>query len=295
MKNKLLWLRGLGAVVAVTVACCLLWAGCRTAELSSGVDSSPGETSPSETTGTQPTDSETTPTETVAAAQTTREPVTQPPRPTARETVPANTPVNPGDRYIQPAGAPWNLLLVNPWNKGSEEYYDDVVKNHVKNYPSGGKFDDRAMQALEDMLEAAKDTQVQAGYLFRTAERSAQNLERKVKKLMGQGMSEEKAYVQAATIVAPPYTSEHNFGLAVDLIVPYQSHLIQDFDKTEAFAWLQEHCAEYGFILRYPKDKQDITGIIYEPWHYRYVGVEHAQEIMSRGITLEEYLEEKGW
>lgn len=289
MTRKALWLRGISAALSLLAAGSLLLAGCQSA-------SEPAEgTSSGESAGTQSQTAASARTTTAATTETTQAATTLPPRPTAQETAPANTPVNPEGHYIQPAGAPWNLILVNPWNKGSEEYYDDVVKNHVKNYPSGGKFDDRAMQALEDMLEAAKDTQVQAGYLFRTAERSAQNLERKVKKLMGQGMSEEEAYVQAATVNAPPYTSEHNFGLAVDLIVPYQSHLIEDFDKTEAFAWLQEHCAEYGFILRYPKDKQDITGIIYEPWHYRYVGVEHAQEIMSRGITLEEYLEEKGW
>lgn len=66
------------------------------------------------------------------------------------------------------------------------------------------------------------------------------------------------------------------------------------FEQTAAFEWLQEHCAEYGFILRYPKGKQDITGVSYEPRHYRYVGREHAEEIMRRGLTLEEYLQEKG-
>jgi D-alanyl-D-alanine carboxypeptidase len=289
MKSRLFWQRGIGAAAAAAVTCCLLWTGCQSAEPSSGGDASHGETAVSEAPASAA------PTETTTTAPPTQAPSTQPPRPTAQETVPANTPVNPGDRYIQPAGAPWNLLLVNPWNKGDASYYDDVVKNHVKKYPTGGQFDDRAMQALKDMLEAAKGTQLQAGYLFRTAQRSAQNLERKANTYINKGMSEEEAYVQAATVIAPPYTSEHNFGLAVDLIVPYQSHLIQDFDKTEAFAWLQEHCAEYGFILRYPKDKQEITGIIYEPWHYRYVGEEHAREIMSRGITLEEYLEEKGW
>ena len=111
---------------------------------------------------------------------------------------------------------------------------------------------------------------------------------------INKGYSREKAKELAAQYVAPPGTSEHLTGLAVDLISPdwYNTHssLTSDFENTKQFAWLYAHCAEYGFILRYPKDKVAITGYSYEPWHYRYVGVEAAKEIMSKKICLEEYV-----
>lgn len=80
----------------------------------------------------------------------------------------------------------------------------------------------------------------------------------------------------------------------LDILGSGHTSLTESFEKTPAFKWLVEHCAEYGFILRYPKGKENITAVIYEPWHYRYVGVEAAKEIMSRDITLEEYIQEKG-
>jgi D-alanyl-D-alanine carboxypeptidase len=87
---------------------------------------------------------------------------------------------------------------------------------------------------------------------------------------------------------AMPGASEHETGLAFDVTTRYDSG---EFDDTEQFLWLSEHCWDFGFILRYPKDKEDITGIPYEPWHYRYVGVEIAKEIHENGWTLEEYCE----
>ena len=95
----------------------------------------------------------------------------------------------------------------------------------------------------------------------------------------------------ADTYSARPGSSEHQTGLALDInTASVQAH----FENTPTYAWLVEHCAEYGFILRYPEGKERITGYRFEPWHYRYVGREHAEEIMRRGLTLEEYLQEKG-
>ena len=94
----------------------------------------------------------------------------------------------------------------------------------------------------------------------------------------------------SAAIVNPPGYSEHNCGLAADLNSPEHTGLDAGFEKTAAFRWLKAHAVEYGFILRYPNGSSDITGIIYEPWHYRYVGKDAAQEIFNRDITLEEYL-----
>lgn len=99
------------------------------------------------------------------------------------------------------------------------------------------------------------------------------------------------AQKQAATEVAVPGTSEHQLGLAVDLVDASYQVLDEAQASTPAQQWLMEHCWEYGFILRYPAEKQDITGIIYEPWHYRYVGRDHAQSIRQSGQCLEEFLQ----
>ena len=92
-----------------------------------------------------------------------------------------------------------------------------------------------------------------------------------------------------------PYArhSEHGLGLAADIVSEDHQVLEEEQEGTPEYQWLLANCADYGFILRYPKDKTDITGVIYEPWHFRYVGKYAAYEIMSRGITLEEYLEEQ--
>ena len=99
--------------------------------------------------------------------------------------------------------------------------------------------------------------------------------------------------MEAARWVAPPRQSEHNAGLAIDVVSrdydQVYGDLMHEFEDFPAFTWLSEHCAEFGFILRYPEDKQEITGITYEPWHYRYVGVEHAQKMQELDLCLEEY------
>ena len=103
-------------------------------------------------------------------------------------------------------------------------------------------------------------------------------------------MDRDEAEKEAARHVAVPGTSEHQLGLAVDLVDAEYPYLDDAQARTPTQRWLMEHCHEYGFILRYPTGTTDITGIIFEPWHYRYVGMEVAREIMERGITLEEYL-----
>ena len=88
-----------------------------------------------------------------------------------------------------------------------------------------------------------------------------------------------------------PGTSEHQLGLAVDIVDISNQHLDASQENTAVQKWLMEHSWEYGFILRYPNEKSEITGIIYEPWHYRYVGREDAEQIHTLGVCLEEYLE----
>lgn len=104
--------------------------------------------------------------------------------------------------------------------------------------------------------------------------------------------SEEEAKKIAGTVVAVPGTSEHQTGLAIDIVTHEYTSLDEGIEETPELQWLYKNAANYGFILRFPKNKQDVTGIIYEPWHFRYVGVESAKEITGKGITLEEYLAE---
>ena len=126
---------------------------------------------------------------------------------------------------------------------------------------------------------------------YRSYEKQQSLYQNKVNRLAAQGYSQEKAREEAAKAVALPGTSEHQLGLAVDIVDIANQNLDSSQEDTAVQQWLMEHSWEYGFILRYPNDKSDITGIIYEPWHYRYVGKDAAAEIYQQGLCLEEYLE----
>ena len=144
-----------------------------------------------------------------------------------------------------------------------------------------------AMQAA-----AAKDgvtVWMQSGY--RSVKYQTSLYERKTKYYLDKGYDNATAKEKAAAVVNPPGYSEHNCGLAADLNSPEHTGLDEGFEKTAAFRWLCEHAGDYGFILRYPKDAEDKTEIIYEPWHWRYVGVENAAKINASGLCFEEYIE----
>lgn len=130
---------------------------------------------------------------------------------------------------------------------------------------------------------------------YRNYAKQESNFNNKINQYINRGYDRETAERMAAEIVNPPGKSEHQTGLAADIctseMVYQYGSLPEQFAQTDEYAWLYEHCAEYGFILRYPKDKEEITGITFEPWHYRYVGVEYAKEIMGQKICLEEYIE----
>jgi D-alanyl-D-alanine carboxypeptidase len=116
--------------------------------------------------------------------------------------------------------------------------------------------------------------------------------ENKIGKYLSNGLSNQEATVEAAKWIAVPGTSEHQTGLAVDIVAKSYQMLDKEQENTPEQKWLMENSYKYGFILRYPENKSDITGISYEPWHYRYVGKEAAKEIYENGICLEEYLEQ---
>lgn len=112
---------------------------------------------------------------------------------------------------------------------------------------------------------------------YRTRDKQEELFEKKLDTLLQQGYSPEEAEREAARWVARPGTSEHETALAVDIVDAAYQILDQQQEQTPVQQWLMTHCAEYGFILRYPTDKSDLTGIGYEPWHYRYVGTEAAE------------------
>lgn len=188
--------------------------------------------------------------------------------------------INSSDPYYE-SSMP---LLVNPDHLMPDDYSPTVV-SVGGNY----KLESKAAAAWQDMQAAASRDGVSLWIIsaYRTLERQTELYQEKVEEYKNLGYNEGDAKIEAGKWVAVPGTSEHCLGYAADLC-----SLEENFENSDQFAWLQKHCAEYGFILRYPKDKVDITKISYEPWHYRYVGSNHAQIIMSQGLCLEEYLEQ---
>ena len=178
----------------------------------------------------------------------------------------------------------WNLLLVNRDYILPQDYAPELSEAAKG---TGVRMDSRVSPHYQEMYDAAKRDGITLTPLsgHRRISTQTTNFENKIKTYMNLGYSRAEATRQAAKIILPPGTSEHNAGLAMDII-----SLDVDFEETKAFAWLQEHAQDYGFILRYPKDKEDITKITYEPWHWRYVGKEDAVKIKQRGVCLEEYL-----
>lgn len=191
------------------------------------------------------------------------------------------------DSY-QGGGQPdWQLLLVNDWNPLPAGYDSDVSFTTV----TGGKqMDSRITDAVEQMLKDASAYELAVVSAYRPKDEQNTLYWRKVKQYTDKGYSDLEAQKVGGTIVKRPGFSEHNCGLAMDVGGSGDYTLEQTFANTAAYTWLIDHCADYGFILRFPEGKEDITGVIYEPWHYRYVGVEAAKYIMDNDLCLEEYL-----
>ena len=151
-----------------------------------------------------------------------------------------------------------------------------------------------AAKYMRQMIEAAAQDGIELKVMsaYRTVSYQKRLFERNVSSRMESGMSYDEAYYDTSINIAPPGGSEHNAGLAADIIDTDHWDTYTAFEDTKEFAWLQEHAWEYGYILRYLKGKEEITGYIYEPWHYRYVGVKYAKAVRDSGLCLEEYFEE---
>lgn len=178
----------------------------------------------------------------------------------------------------------WKLTLVNHDNKLPEDY-----EIELENIDNLRKFDSRAIDELKEMIEAARHagiTNIWVQSAYRDEDLQEKLFNDKVDEYMRDGKSREEAEKLTLQVINEPKTSEHNLGLAVDF-----NYVNEEFDETKAFEWLQENAEDYGFILRYRKDKEDITKVDYEPWHWRYVGRENAKEINRLDMCLEEYVE----
>jgi len=179
------------------------------------------------------------------------------------------------------------LVLVNPWNKVPEDY-QPILTGIGEGQQVDSRCADDLLRMLADCEAAGCQPYVCSSY--RTQAMQQQLFDNKVMRVMYEGVSYQDAPEVAARSVAVPGTSEHQLGLAVDIIDENYPNLTQWQEYTPTQQWLIKNCWKYGFILRYPNGTTDITGIIYEPWHYRYVGEKVAAEVTEMGITFEEYL-----
>ncbi len=180
------------------------------------------------------------------------------------------------------------LTLVNKWHPLPDGYEPDLVS-----IGDGHKIDSRAVgdfkQMMADCRAAGLRPVVRSSY--RTQKKQIALYENKVMRLRKTGLCPVYARIEAATVVAYPGTSEHQLGLALDIVDKSYQDLETDQENTPVQKWLMQNSWRYGFILRYPTGKSDITGIIYEPWHYRYVGRGVAADVYASGLCFEEYVE----
>lgn len=207
-----------------------------------------------------------------------------------KESMRPDSGMNSSSASVRPT-ANWSTMLVNAENPLPGDF--SVKTRSIAKYPDRS-FDERAAAELEAMMDAAAGDGCPL-YLvsaYRSVARQKALYERKVNYYLGKNYEPELAREQASKWVAAPGTSEHNLGLAADIVSAkwYNTHddLTEEFEDTPEFAWLMAHCAEYGFVLRYPADKTGTTGIGYEPWHYRYVGRDAAAYMNAQHLCLEE-------
>jgi len=168
-----------------------------------------------------------------------------------------------------PPGSSPNLTLIGTYN--SQNRY----------------LDSRAAPFALLMMEAARNDGITLTLVstFRSIERQTINFLSRYENAISRGLSPDAAFDYTASMIAIPGTSEHNAGVAIDF-----NWIDERFDQTETFRWLRDNAHNFGFILRYPRNTTHITGIIYEPWHFRFVGLYHAAKIHESGLTLEEYM-----
>lgn len=187
--------------------------------------------------------------------------------------------VNPDD---------WRYILVNEVNPLEEEFTVELARFSVGQY-----VDKRIKESLDAMFAAAKKEglKLMVCSSYREIKKQQQLMDSAVKRYMRRGMTYTEAFYEAKEQIALTGTSEHHTGLALDIVGVNHQSLDAAQAKTAEAIWLSEHAAEYGFILRFPADKEEITGISFESWHYRYVGEEAAAYMKEKNLCLEEFVE----
>ena len=222
-----------------------------------------------------------TPETTQVTETTTRQETT-----TEKQTTPADADV-PGNTAYPSDDASWKLICLNRNRYVGSSVEDSINLSYVAG--SGELMDSRAARAYEQMYDAAAADGI---YLTPCSGYRSYSTQKRLYyefyyEYIAQGYSSEEAHNLTSKRRNPPGSSEHNIGICMDIICASSS---ANFQNTEAYAWLDANAHNFGFILRYPEDKVAVTGVKYEPWHWRYVGVENAASIKNSGLCLEEYL-----
>ncbi len=184
----------------------------------------------------------------------------------------------------------WALVLAN---------YDHDIREYepeLEEVQNGYRMDVRVAEIARQMIADAAEQGVSllVCSAYRPYSSQERNFNNSVNTYLSMGYSQDQAVAATAQLIAYPGRSEHQTGLAADIVTPAYQGLDDGYAETDAAKWLLENAADYGFILRYPADKTEITRINFEPWHYRYVGIDAAKEIMENGLCLEEFLEQQG-
>lgn len=178
----------------------------------------------------------------------------------------------------------WRLTLANIDHPLPENFSVELA-----NIDKNRQFDKRAIDDLNAMMKAARNSGISNFWIqssFRSVTKQKELYENSIQKYLKQGKTEQEAERLTLLFLNKPGCSDHNLGLAVDF-----NYVENSFAKSKAFSWLQQNASDYGFILRYPKEKESITKISYESWHWRYVGQEHAKKMNELNMCLEEYIE----
>ncbi|MBO5265778.1 MAG: M15 family metallopeptidase [Ruminiclostridium sp.] len=184
----------------------------------------------------------------------------------------------------------WAYFLIN------EEFPLEKNYSPALDYVQGTfMMDERCAEYARAMIKDAEEDGIDLCVVsaYRSIEKQTENLEAYIERLKNEGLSDEEAEKSALREIAEPGKSEHNAGLAIDILTYdwWATHddITDDFENTEEFEWLNENAYKYGFILRYPKEWENTTGYAYEPWHYRFVGVYYAEKIKNSGLPFEYY------
>lgn len=185
----------------------------------------------------------------------------------------------------------WNLLLVNDSHPLNKKFQLELAT-----LPNGQQIDKRILPAYQELTTAAKKAKLTFTVIsgYRSPEYQKKLLEQDINSYMAQGLSREEAKKKALEYMTKAGTSEHHTGLSIDVLDEdwYQSGKMLEtaYGEAKGGKWLAQNAYRYGFIIRYPKGKEEITHIQYEPWHLRYVGKAHAAYIQKHHLTLEEYV-----